>query len=50
VVALCLIEEIVSLLESDADLKELLKAKIHAAAIEKRPFHRVVQAPLHQAV
>lgn len=50
VVALCLVEEIVSLLENDGDLKELLRAKIHAAAIEKRPFHRVAQAPFHQAV
>jgi hypothetical protein len=38
VVALCKLEEIVLLLEQDADLKDLLRTKVRAAIIEKRPL------------
>jgi len=39
VVVLCKLEEIVKLLEQEGDLKELLKAKINAAIIDKNPLH-----------
>jgi len=40
-VVLCLMEEIVKLLAAERSLKDLLKAKIEAAIIDKNPFHRV---------
>jgi PHD/YefM family antitoxin component YafN of YafNO toxin-antitoxin module len=39
VVVLCKLEEIVRLLEQEGNLKDLLKAKIKAAIIDKNPLH-----------
>lgn len=39
VVVLCLVEEIVRLLEHEGDLRELLKAKVRAAIIDVNPLH-----------
>lgn len=41
VVALCLLEEIVELLDQRRDLAPFLRAKIRAAQIDKRPFVRL---------
>jgi hypothetical protein len=41
VVSLCLLEEIVTLLESDGDMKTFLKKKVNTAIIDKQPFVRV---------
>lgn len=40
VVMLCELEEFVRLLEQERDLHEVLKAKIHAAIIDKNPLYR----------
>jgi restriction system protein len=42
VVILCSVEEIILLLERSGDLNELLRRKIHAAIIDKKPFLRVL--------
>jgi restriction system protein len=41
VVTLCVLEEFVSLLEQEKDLKRLLKDKIHFAVIDKKPFKKL---------
>jgi hypothetical protein len=41
VVALALLEEIVTVLEERQDLTKFLRAKVHAAQIDKKPFVRV---------
>lgn len=38
VVSLCTLQELVRLLEKDADLKEFLREKVQAAIIDKNPF------------
>jgi hypothetical protein len=38
---LCLLEEIVFMLEQEADLMEILRSKVQAALIEKNPLHIV---------
>ena len=40
VVVLSKLEEIVSLLNAEGDLKKWLKAKVRAAIIDKQPFFR----------
>lgn len=40
-VVLCLLEEIVHLLEREGDLKDVLRSKIRAAIIDKNPFLRI---------
>lgn len=41
VVALCLLQEIVELLETDGDLGEMLRKKVRAAMLDKAPFVRM---------
>lgn len=41
VVVLCMLEEIIRLLEQQADLKEFLKAKIRAAIVDKKPLYLI---------
>jgi restriction system protein len=41
VVVLCDLKEIVQLLEREGDLRELLRAKIQAAVVDKNPFHLI---------
>jgi len=43
VVVLCHIEELVMLLEQDKDLKQLLRAKVRAAQIDRTPFIRCLE-------
>ena len=43
VFVLCTLEEIVLLLENEADLKEFLRVKIRGSMIEKRPYTPVLQ-------
>ena len=43
VISLCLLEEIVSLLEANRDLRSLLRKKINAAQLEKNPFVRILE-------
>jgi len=40
VIVLCELDEIVTMLERQASLKEFLKAKLNAAAVEKKPLHK----------
>ena len=40
VVVLSKLDEIVSLLNAEGDLKKWLKAKLHAAIVDKQPFFR----------
>lgn len=42
IVVLCELEEIVSLLERQGSLKDLLKAKITAAAVDKNPMFKIL--------
>jgi restriction system protein len=39
---LCLLEEIVFMLENKLNLKDMLRSKIQAALIDKEPLHRVL--------
>ncbi len=41
IVILCSLDEIVYMLESDGDLCDLLKQKVHAAIIDKNPYWRI---------
>ena len=41
VVVLCMLDEFVNVLESEQDVREFLKAKVHAAIIDKEPFKRI---------
>jgi restriction system protein len=43
VVALCTLQEFVSLLEKEDDLKGFLKVKINAAIVHKNPFYEPLQ-------
>lgn len=42
VVVLCSVQEIILLLERSGDLSELLRQKVHAAIIDKKPFLRIL--------
>jgi restriction system protein len=44
VVALCTLQEFVSLLEKEADLKGFLKEKINAAIVHKNPFYEPLRS------
>ncbi len=43
---LCLLQEIVFLLENRLDLKEMLRTKIRGAVIDKKPLVSIVQIPI----
>jgi restriction system protein len=43
VVTLCILQELVSLLEREGDLKDFLKRKIQAAIIDKQPFKAILE-------
>jgi hypothetical protein len=40
-ISLCTLAEFVNALEHDADLKSMLRAKLHAALLEKNPFKQI---------
>lgn len=40
VVVLCTLQELVMLLEREADLQQMLRTKVNAAIVDKNPFHR----------
>lgn len=42
VISLCTLEEIVNLLEKENDLVSFLKVKVNLAAIDKKPFEKIV--------
>ena len=41
VVVLCMLEEIVHLLEREGDLEKFLKAKVQAAIVDRKPLHLI---------
>lgn len=42
VLALCSLQEFVALLEREGSLEDMLRAKVRAAELDKRPFHEVL--------